>query len=109
MELRARRGAFPSLDLLHLTALPMSTNLSVRCSSPSAPTVADLRHVLTAPSLTPAERAIVKSFGSWSDFMISYGLKPHDTDDIEEAHSIVKSMAAMDEPEQGGQGQKGQQ
>ncbi|KAJ5092833.1 hypothetical protein N7456_008694 [Penicillium angulare] len=51
------------------------------------------------PSLTPAERAIVKSYGSWTEFMQSYGLKPYDLDDIEEAKSIVQALASNDDDE----------
>ncbi|KAG9250588.1 uncharacterized protein F5Z01DRAFT_665931 [Emericellopsis atlantica] len=46
------------------------------------------------PPLQPAEREIVKSYGGWSSFMHAYGLKPHDLDDIDTAHNIVKQMAA---------------
>ncbi|CAK7275283.1 hypothetical protein SEPCBS119000_006614 [Sporothrix epigloea] len=42
-----------------------------------------------APPLTPEERAIVKSYGSWTHFMICVGLKPYDFDDIDEAKRIV--------------------
>ncbi|GIK01928.1 hypothetical protein Aspvir_005969 [Aspergillus viridinutans] len=48
------------------------------------------------PPLTPAERAIVKSYGGWTQFMISFGLKPYELDDIDEAKSIVSSLAAED-------------
>jgi hypothetical protein len=48
------------------------------------------------PPLTPAERAIVKSYGGWTQFMISFGLKPYELDDIDEAKSIVASLAADD-------------
>jgi len=50
-----------------------------------------------APPLTPAERAIIKSYGGWTNFMQSYGLKAHDQGDIGEAKRIVATMAANDE------------
>ncbi|KAJ5266978.1 hypothetical protein N7478_009786 [Penicillium angulare] len=49
------------------------------------------------PPLTPAERAIVKSYGGWTQFMQSYGLKAHDSDDIDEAKSIVSALASNDD------------
>lgn len=48
------------------------------------------------PPLTPAERAIVQSYGGWTQFMHSFGLKPWDFDDIDEAKQIVASLAAHD-------------
>ncbi|KAJ6103131.1 hypothetical protein N7486_005558 [Penicillium sp. IBT 16267x] len=45
------------------------------------------------PPLTPAERAIVKSYGGWTQFMLSYQLKPYDLDDVEEAMSILQALA----------------
>lgn len=46
------------------------------------------------PALTAAEKAIVdRSFGDWTNFMASYGLKPWDADDIDEAHAIIRAMA----------------
>ncbi|EAW21028.1 uncharacterized protein NFIA_061890 [Aspergillus fischeri NRRL 181] len=48
------------------------------------------------PPLSPAERAIVKSYGGWTQFMISFGLKPYELDDIYEAKSIVASLATDD-------------
>lgn len=48
------------------------------------------------PPLTPREREIVKAYGGWTRFMISFGLKPYDLEDIDEAKSIVKAFAADD-------------
>ncbi|KAL6853094.1 hypothetical protein ACO1O0_007647 [Amphichorda felina] len=48
------------------------------------------------PPLTPAERAIVKSYGGWTNFMICFGLKPYELDDIDEAKQIVATFAAKD-------------
>ncbi|KAJ5915857.1 hypothetical protein N7454_010998 [Penicillium verhagenii] len=48
------------------------------------------------PPLTEAERAIVKSYGGWTQFMLSYGLKPHDLEDIEEAKAILEGLAQVD-------------
>ena len=48
---------------------------------------------ITEPPLSPAEREVVKSFGGWTSFMQSYGLKPHDSGDAREAKLIVERMA----------------
>ncbi|CEL02385.1 hypothetical protein ASPCAL03556 [Aspergillus calidoustus] len=48
---------------------------------------------LQAP-LTPAERAIVKSYGGWSQFLFSYGLKPWNTEEAEEGKRILESLAS---------------
>jgi hypothetical protein len=54
-----------------------------------------------APPCTPAERAIVKSYGGWTQFMHSFGLKPWDMDDMEEAKRILVAFTqdAQDEDE----------
>lgn len=49
------------------------------------------------PPLAPAEREVVKSFGGWTQFCATYGLKPWDDDDNQEAYRIVQMMAAHDE------------
>ncbi|KAL4915202.1 hypothetical protein BDW62DRAFT_203923 [Aspergillus aurantiobrunneus] len=45
------------------------------------------------PLLTPAERAIVKSYGGWTQFLHSYGLKPWDREEAEEGLSILRALA----------------
>ncbi|CDM33202.1 uncharacterized protein N7518_003826 [Penicillium psychrosexuale] len=49
------------------------------------------------PPLTPAERAIVKSYGGWTRFMQSYGLKPWEDDDAEEGKKILEALALHEE------------
>ncbi|KAK4106085.1 hypothetical protein N658DRAFT_502611 [Parathielavia hyrcaniae] len=49
------------------------------------------------PPLTPAERAIVKSYGGWTQFMHSFGLKPSEEDDAEEGKRILEALARGDE------------
>ncbi|OQD93320.1 hypothetical protein PENSOL_c033G01693 [Penicillium solitum] len=44
------------------------------------------------PPLTPAERAIVKSYGGWTSFMQSFGLKPWENDDAEEGKRILEAF-----------------
>ncbi|ORY81843.1 hypothetical protein BCR35DRAFT_331596 [Leucosporidium creatinivorum] len=56
-----------------------------------------------APPLSPAERQIVKSYGDWTQFMQSMGLKAYDLDDIEEAKRILESFVAADEGAKGKQ------
>lgn len=51
------------------------------------------------PPLTPAEKKVVKSFGDWTEFMRTYGLKPTDAGDAKQAYAIVKMMAQADEHE----------
>ncbi|WVW84731.1 hypothetical protein I302_106766 [Kwoniella bestiolae CBS 10118] len=59
------------------------------------------------PPLKPAEREIVKSYGGWTNFTASYGLKPWEMDQNDEAHTIVKTLAKMDrENEKGSKGKK---
>ncbi|KAJ6127811.1 hypothetical protein N7471_009028 [Penicillium samsonianum] len=49
------------------------------------------------PPLTPAERAIVISYGGWTHFMQSYGLKPWEQDDAEEGKKILEALVQPDE------------
>ncbi|KAL1413758.1 hypothetical protein Q8F55_001540 [Vanrija albida] len=49
------------------------------------------------PQLTPAERAIVKSYGGWTAFCTAYGLKPWNSDENDEARRIVQQMALSDD------------
>ncbi|KAL4889806.1 hypothetical protein BDV59DRAFT_204994 [Aspergillus ambiguus] len=42
------------------------------------------------PPLSPAERAIVKSYGGWTQFMICFGLKPWD--DAEKGKHILGAL-----------------
>ncbi|BDD63673.1 hypothetical protein MPDQ_000591 [Monascus purpureus] len=48
------------------------------------------------PPLTPAERAIVKSYGGWTMFMASFGLKPWNDDDVQEAKRILEAFVEDD-------------
>lgn len=43
------------------------------------------------------EKDIVKSFGGWTHFCNSYGLKPQNPDENDEAISILRGLAAADE------------
>ncbi|KAG0665002.1 hypothetical protein C6P46_000628 [Rhodotorula mucilaginosa] len=46
----------------------------------------------------PKEREIVKKgWGTWTNFMQSYGLKAYDLDDIDEAKAILSAMAANED------------
>ncbi|KAJ5764635.1 hypothetical protein N7533_003316 [Penicillium manginii] len=54
------------------------------------------------PPLTPEERAIVKSYGSWTNFMQSFGLKPWDFDDVDEGMAILRAFTQPEEEEETG-------
>jgi hypothetical protein len=43
--------------------------------------------------MTSADREIVKGYGGWTQFMHSFGLKPHKQGDIQEATMILKGLA----------------
>ncbi|KAG6003123.1 hypothetical protein E4U21_002321 [Claviceps maximensis] len=51
------------------------------------------------PPLTPTERQICKSYGGWSNFMASMGLKPWVSDDAEEGKAILAAFASDVEEE----------
>ncbi|KAJ5779282.1 hypothetical protein N7457_007002 [Penicillium paradoxum] len=51
------------------------------------------------PPLTPAERAIVKSYGGWTYFLRSFGLKPWNTEEAEEGKQILEAFARADDEE----------
>ncbi|KAJ3023562.1 hypothetical protein HKX48_002435 [Thoreauomyces humboldtii] len=40
-----------------------------------------------------------KSYGDWTNFMIAYGYKPYDLDQVDEAYSLLKQLAIDDENE----------
>ncbi|KAJ5358426.1 uncharacterized protein N7496_010839 [Penicillium cataractarum] len=48
------------------------------------------------PPLTPAEREIIKPYGGWTQFLMSYGLKPWNGEDAEEGMGILKGLAAIE-------------
>lgn len=48
------------------------------------------------PPLTTAERQIVKSYGGWTGFMHSFGLKPWNQEDADEGLRIVSGLASND-------------
>ncbi|KAI1840970.1 hypothetical protein JX265_010442 [Neoarthrinium moseri] len=46
------------------------------------------------PPLSPAEREISKSYGGWTGFMQSMGLKPWNDDDAAEGKAIIAAFAS---------------
>ncbi|RJE24701.1 hypothetical protein PHISCL_02966 [Aspergillus sclerotialis] len=46
------------------------------------------------PPLTPAEREIVKSYGGWTQFLFSFGLKPWNDEDADEGMQILKAFVS---------------
>ena len=51
--------------------------------------------------MSPAEREVVKSFGGWTAFMQTYGLKVNDSDDAKQGAEIIKRMAQADAESRG--------
>ncbi|KAM3461624.1 hypothetical protein BB8028_0007g02950 [Beauveria bassiana] len=51
------------------------------------------------PPLTLTERAICKSYGGWTNFMASMGLKPWDQEDADEGKAIIAAFAHDKEEE----------
>lgn len=85
----------PATDALREFALPcISPRL---CDVPAVMTTAN--KVPLEPPLTPTERAIIKSYGGWTNFMQSMGLKPWDEEDADEGKAIVAAFAADKEEE----------
>lgn len=60
---------------------------------------ANFNNLPSEPPLTEAERAIVKSYGGWTQFMICFGLKPWEFDDVDEGKQILAAFVADDEDE----------
>ncbi|PFH57425.1 hypothetical protein XA68_15103 [Ophiocordyceps unilateralis] len=52
------------------------------------------------PILSEEESAIVKSYGGWTSFMMSMGLKAWKAEDEAEGMQILRALAAPDEEEE---------
>ncbi|KAM4063397.1 hypothetical protein HRG_010120 [Hirsutella rhossiliensis] len=48
------------------------------------------------PPLSKAEREVCKSYGGWTNFMQSMGLKPWEDDDAAEGKAILAAFVAKD-------------
>lgn len=48
------------------------------------------------PPLAPAERTVVKSYGGWTNFTSSYGLKPWNDAHAAEGKSIAGGLAQQE-------------
>ena len=55
---------------------------------------------IQVPPMSKDARVVVQSYGSWTSFCHSYGLKPSETEQNEEARQIAESLAkeAIGEP-----------
>ena len=49
--------------------------------------------------LSDEANAVVKSSGTWTNYVQSQGLKPYDLDHIDEAKQIAETSAAYDKAE----------
>lgn len=47
--------------------------------------------------MTPTEREVVASYGEWKEFCQTFGLKPSNPDDNEEAVEILHGLARQHE------------
>jgi hypothetical protein len=56
--------------------------------------VADLT---VEPPLSPAEREIVKNYGGWTQFLLCFGLKPWNSEDVDEAMQILRTFTHKEE------------
>ena len=54
----------------------------------------------SADTIREKERKILKGYGGLHRFMMSYGLKPFEMDDEEEARAILNAMAVGDAEEE---------
>lgn len=54
-------------------------------------------NLVIEPPLTPAERVIVKSYGGWTMFLASFGLKPWNDEDAQEGKQILEGFVAQDQ------------
>ena len=59
------------------------------------------------PPLSEGARAIRREYGGWTNFMLSYGLKPTDSDDAAEGKAIIEAMAKARAGEERSSGSKG--
>src|SRR4051794_9039566 len=61
-----------------------------------------LQHHLDSPAHAPVyqrdrrSEIIRSSWGTWENFMLSYGLKPYNWDDVEEANAILDAFMKDD-------------
>jgi hypothetical protein len=58
-----------------------------------ADNVPELTFNAQEPPLSPGARAVVRSYGGWTNFMLSMGLKPWKDDDAEEGKAIAEAFA----------------
>ena len=57
---------------------------------------AELPYLIAPVTNNQTERDIIRSFDGWSNFCYSYGLKPTDLDEDEEAKAILRRLAEED-------------
>jgi len=73
---------------------------------PSLKIIVDFQNILAdlytdaEPPLSPPEQEVVNAYGSWTQFMMSFGLKPWETEDAEEGKRIAETFAAHDDSDE---------
>ena len=72
-------------------------SLTVSVSTESEVVVRLDADVAVAPAVLSAKaKQILKSFGGWTGFLQSYGLKPWNDEDAEEGKAILEALARDD-------------
>ncbi|OCF35258.1 hypothetical protein I316_02804 [Kwoniella heveanensis BCC8398] len=53
----------------------------------------------TLQNLSSEQKRVINDFGSWEKFMHQYGLKPFDSDDVDEGIAILNGLVEIDRRE----------
>ncbi|GJJ15811.1 hypothetical protein Clacol_010089 [Clathrus columnatus] len=72
-----------------------------KCGWPRSPSLVNVVVVSVHESTatTPNSSGTYKAWGSYENFMLSYGLRPDDFDDVEEGKAIIRGLRDADEAE----------
>jgi len=75
-----KNQAPPPLATTHLATAIMPTNTTSNSNTQSS------------GKPKPTLNSLYASFGGWQNFLLSYGLKPYDDDDVEEGRRIAQEL-----------------